>query len=175
MAQVQIKKMSTRHEEILQHILRNPTKTYGDVAAFFGVTPAWLAVIVNSDVFQDKLKERQDEMFDTSVLQGISVKMAAAADLTIEKYMEKLPQFTPDQVISGADKLLGKLGFGSNAGTVVNGDVYQQVNHNHVDKAVVAQAREMIGRATEVGAPDFKAALLYQTTEERIETEGVAL
>lgn len=178
MAENQIKQMSSRHEQILNYILLNPTKTYGEVAGHFGVTPAWLSVIIHSDAFQRRLSERQDEIFDAGVLQPISDKLSAAADLTIDKYLEKVPTFTADQLISSTDKLLGKLGFGSKTsvqpgGTIINGNVYQQVNNGHVPKEVIAEARNKIGNSSNQMGKAYKcAALLYQTTYERLETEG---
>lgn len=179
MAEVQIKQMSSRHEQILNYILLNPTKTYGEVAGHFGVTPAWLSVIIHSDAFQRRLSERQDEIFDCGVLQPISDKLSAAADLTIDKYLEKVPTFTADQLISSTDKLLGKLGFGSkpngvpSGATVINGNVYNQVNNHHVPKEIVAEARSKIGNTSNQMGKAYKcAALLYQTTYERLEAEG---
>ncbi len=174
----QIKEVSAKHENILNYIIMNPLLRLAEVAAYFGVTQPWLSTIIHSDAFQDRLKQRQDEFFDSAVLKGTAEKLAAAADMTIDAYMEKVSVLTADQLISGADKLLGKLGYGSGragASVHINGNANVQINNGHVPKGVLTEARSRIGTGIKVGAPHQLAALLHTTTEERFEAEGVAI
>lgn len=167
----QIAKMSSRHEAILNHIIANPTQTYGEVAATFSVTPSWLSVVVNSQAFRNQLKRRHDELFDSAIAAPIGEKLEAAVDLTLEKYLEKIPSMTTDQVINASDKMLNKLGYGSkNTQTVVNGNVVQNVQHNHVSSDIIEKAREKIGQI-KMGQSDHQAALLDQTSDEGTEVE----
>lgn len=172
MAEVQIKTVRTKHEAIMNFIIANPTLTYGQVAAEFNVTPAWLSVIVNSSAFQDRLKEKQEKLYEASVLAPLGDKLAAAADLTLEKYLEKVPTLSGDQLISASDKLLNRLGYGTKGGNGSThiGQMNVQVNSNHVPREVIEQARRKIGAGSQMGPADRSSAILHQTTTERTET-----
>ena len=107
----QIQQMSAKHTDILNFILANPIMKLGDVAAHFSVTQSWLSTIIHSDAFQDQLQRRQDEIFDSGILQPIATKLTAAADATLETYMEKIPNLDADQLINAlamAAKRTGK-------------------------------------------------------------------
>lgn len=172
----QIQKMSHKHEAILNYILANPTEPMGNVAGYFGVTFSWLSTIVHSHAFQDQLSRRKDEMFDSHILQGVGDKLTAAANVTLEAYLEKVPTLTPDQLISASDKILNRLGYGSKgaAGTTINGNVVQNIQNNHVSKDVLEEARSRIGQ-TQVGQDDSPAALPSAPAKEGVEVEGVAV
>lgn len=174
----QIQKMSPKHEAILNFILMNPTAKYSEVAGHFNVTPAWLSTIVHSHAFQDQLRRRQDEFFDAAVVKDLGEKVQAAAHMTLDEYMEKVPTLSPDQLISSSDKLLGRLGFGtkSNGKTVINGNVTQNnnVQNNHVSREVLEEARSRIGEI-KVGETDSLPAVSDPEAEEGIEIEGVVV
>jgi hypothetical protein len=178
MAENQIQKMSSRHQAILNFILANPTCKYSEVAAEFGVTQAWLSTIIHSHAFQDQLRRRHDELFDAAVVQPLGDKLHAAAHMTLDEYMEKVPNLSADQLISSTDKLLGKLGFGTkqNGATVIHGDVIQnnQVNSAHVSPEVLAEARERIG-TNQVGAADRQPSLPDPNPAPGTEIEGMAI
>lgn len=168
-----IKKMSPRHEAILVYILANPTSSYSEVAAYFGVTRSWLSTIIHSQAFQDQLARRQNEIFDAGILQGLEDKLSAAAHLSLDHYLEKIPTMTTDQLISSTDKVLGKLGFGSKGpggGANINAQNVQ-INYGHVPKEVVEAAREKIGK-NQVGQNDSPPALPNKSATKGAEVEG---
>lgn len=169
-----IKKVSNRHEAILQFIIANPTVQYGQVAAKFGVSVSWLSIIINSHAFKEQLASRQDELYDATVVAPLGEKLTAAADATLEKYMDHIPNLTADQAINAGDKLFARLGYGSNKGSGAGDTTNVQVNNYHVNPEILAKAREKIG-ATQVGAADTKAALPDKTSQQGIEIEGVAV
>jgi hypothetical protein len=117
LAMPQIDKLKVKHEALMDYMLANPTCTYRDVSAAFGVTIPWISCIVNSDVFREKLREKQGDLFEAGVLAPLENKMAAVVDLTLERLAEKvqhsesLPELT-----NTADKLLGRLGYGTKNG-----------------------------------------------------------
>ena len=166
--------MSHKHEDILNYLLLHPTQKMGEVAAHFGVTFPWLSTIVHSHAFQDQLKRRQDEVFNSAVLAPIEDKLGAAAQVTLDAYLEKVPTLTADQLISAQDKLLNKLGYGSNGnshGPVTNNT---QINFTQVDGDVLKEARNRIG-TSQVGAPDSQPALPDHSADGVTEIEGVVV
>ena len=169
-----IAKMSNRHEAILQFMIANPTLKMSIIAGHFGVTPAWLSTIVWSDAFQNQLAQRHDELFDVAVVQELGDKVTAAAHMTIDEYIDKVPTLSADQLISSSDKLLKNLGYGARAGTTnfnLGDGANVQVNHNQVNGDVLAKAREKIG-ATQVGAADSTPALQDKSSEGSFEAKG---
>lgn len=183
--------MSSRHEAILQYMIANPTQKMSLVAAAFRVTPAWLSTIVHSDAFQDQLARRHDELFDVAVVQELGDKVTAAAHLTIDEYLEKVPTLSADQLISASDKLLGRLGYGSNKNGSTNFNIGEgaqvQINGAQVAPDVVERARNKIGAtiegklngknngSTEVGATDQPSAIQVEPPQIAAEAEGDSL
>ena len=170
-----IQKMSHKHEAILNYIIANPTIKLGDVAGHFEVTFAWLSTIIHSHAFQDQLQRRHDELFDSHILQDLGDKLNGAAHASIDAYLEKVPNLTADQLISANDKILGRLGYGARApaggNTFINGNVTQNVQHNHVSKDVLEGARNRIG-SHKVGETSSQAALPDKSADKGIEAQG---
>jgi hypothetical protein len=111
---VQIQTVRHTHEAILQYMLANPTAPQGLVAAHFGYTQSWISIIVNSDAFQAKLRERQDEMFSEGVVATLKDKIIGTAHLAVEKLAEKLETEKDARVIKdSAEMLLKSLGYGN--------------------------------------------------------------
>lgn len=173
-----IQKMSHKHEAILNFLIENPLLRMSEVAAAFEVTFPWLSTIVHSHAFQDQLARRQDELFDSAILQTVGDKLSAAAQVTLDAYLEKVPNLTADQLISANDKILNRLGYGSKPnGNGKPGDTYHFTQINTVDKDVLEEARGRIGE-NQVGAPDNPSALQDQRAgqlEGPIEVEGLVV
>lgn len=170
-ASASIQKMSIKHEEILNFLLLNPTRPIGEVAAFFGVTFPWMSTIIHSAAFQNQLKLRQNEVFDSAVLGTVEDKLSAAAQVTLDAYLAKVPMLTADQLISSNDKLLNRLGYGSrpNGATHIKA---KNVQINMVEGDILKEARDRIGKS-EVGQANSQPALQDLRTHGAIETEGV--
>lgn len=111
---VQIQTLSIRHEAILDYLLANPNYKLGSVAAYFQVSQAWLSVIIHSDAFQAKLKERTEEIFSTTVM-PLRSKILGIAHVGVEKLGETLEHSSAltdkDFIVSTTDMLLKNLGF----------------------------------------------------------------
>ena len=168
-----IQKVSHKHEAILNFLLDNPTLRIGEVAAHFNVTFPWMSTIIHSHAFQNQLKRRQDQIFDCAILGTVEEKLGAAAQVTMDAYLEKVPTFTADQLISAQDKLLGRLGYGSNGhGPSIGTQINVQVNH--VSKEILEEARNRIG-ANKVGASNSIPAIQDQRTNGAAEIEGVVI
>lgn len=169
-----IQKMSHRHEAIMNFMLANPLLKLSEVAGEFNVTQAWLSTIIHSHAFQDQLSKRKNEIFDVAVLQELGDKLGAAAHQTIDAYLEKVPTLSADQLIAAQDKLLGRLGYGTRAAqgnTIVNGNIVQNVQNNHVAKDILEEARHRIG-THKVGETSDTPALQDQSAEKGLEIKG---
>ncbi len=170
-----IQKLSNRHEAILQHLIANPTQKLGEVAAAFSVTPCWLSTIIHSHAFQEQLALRQDQMYDTAVVQPLGEKLHAAAHMALDEYMERMPKMSPGELANSTDKLLGRLGYGT-GGARAGGTTLVQNNtviNNHVPRDVLEEARNRIG--SKVGEANSPAALPSEAPKQGAEIEGVVV
>lgn len=142
MAENQIAKMRISHEMILDWLILNPERTQGDCAREFGVTEPWLSVVVNSDCFQARWKQRR-MMLDKKVTDLTTGKMQGVVQAGLER-LELLVEASADPrfVLDTTDKILGRLGYGpkSSSGVVMN----TQVNNYSVSKDVLDRARGVI-------------------------------
>ncbi len=178
----QIKKVSIKHEEIMNFMLANPILPVGEVAAHFGVTFPWLSTIIHSDAFQDRLKKKQEELFDCAVLQTVPEKVEAATQVTLDAYLEKVPTLTADQLISAQDKLLNRLGYGTKNGNGLTIGANSQVNvqMNQVSGDILKEARDRIGK-NQVGQADSPPALQdnsgegFEASAGPVEIEGASV
>lgn len=134
-----IRRVGIKHEAILNYLLANPLVKMRDVAAHFKVSQPWLSLIVHSDAFQKKLRERQDIHFDTSILPAME-KVQLVADIALDRLIENLPYETDTAKLNAvADKALSRLGYGT-------GEVGTQVNVQvNVDRSMLERARGLIG------------------------------
>lgn len=145
MAEVQLKKVSIKHEAIMEYLLVNPTQKLGEVAAYFGVSQAWLSVVINSDAFQIKLGERKDELFGATVV-PLREKLLGLAHVGVEKLGEALDnasvvsdkQFIADTT----DQVLKSLGYSPKSSPTPAGQTNIQNNFYGADKATLEAARE---------------------------------
>ena len=111
MAEVQIQKMRITHEQILNWLLLNPERSQGECAKFFNVTESWLSVIINSDVFQQRLLEKR-QMMDRRVTDVLEAKARNVINKGLDRLEEIIPVATdPRLILDTTDKLLGRLGY----------------------------------------------------------------
>lgn len=141
MAENQIRKMGITHELILNWLVSNPDKTQNECAEHFGVTPAWLSVVVNSDCFQARwLHLRQ--MLDQEVTAVAEAKMREVVDKGLDR-LSTMIEASPDPefVLNTTDKILSRLGYGKTPAVQINA---QQTNSYYVSRDVLAQARQQV-------------------------------
>ena len=136
-----IKKVSIKHEAILDFLLAHPLVKMRDVARHFEVSQTWLSLIIHSDAFQRLLRQRQDCHFDTSILPAME-KVRLAADMALDQLLLALPQEMDVAKLNNViDKSMDRLGYGTSHKAGI-GQVNVQVN---VTKEVLANARALIG------------------------------
>lgn len=145
----QIQKLSIKHEAIMNYMLANPGIAKGDVAREFGISQAWLSIIIYSDAFQSQLREKQKEMFDETVIATVRDKITAVAHQGLEKMLD---QVSGSEAISHRDlrdttsMALNALGFGTSPGAKApqSPGTVNNVQIN-VDVGTLKDARALIG------------------------------
>lgn len=139
----QIDKVSPKHEAILTFLIANPEMSRNEIARHFGVSPSWLSVVINSDVFQARLRERQDEFF-SSALEPIRSKLTRLAEQSLDRLNEVVPFERDVDTLRGAAKLaLEGLGFGQPKAPQLPGG-NTTFNFIGVDPELLAAARNRI-------------------------------
>lgn len=153
-----IKRVSIKHEAILNFLLAHPLVKMRDVAAHFEVSQPWLSQIIHSDAFQRQLRARQDVHFDASIL-PLMDRMQLVAENAVDKLLAEIPHETDvaklNQVV---DKTLNRLGYGT---SVPQTQVNVQVN---VEASALDRARQLIGARRPVPALEVSNANLGDAT-----------
>lgn len=146
MAENQIKKVSVRHDAIMDFLLCNPTVPLGTVAAEFGVSQAWLSVILHSDAFQSQLKGKQVELFGATVV-PIREQLTGIAALGLAKLGQVLEHTSPINdkafIADTTDMVLKNLGYSPKGNAALAGNVEQQ-NVYVITKDELASARDLM-------------------------------
>lgn len=139
----QLQNMSEFHEALLDFLLMDPRPGNKTRAALhFNVTRSWISQVIHGDMFQARMRDRQDAL--GAVVFDLRTKTAAVADEALERLGERIQLETDPKVLSDvADKALKALGFGTPAaspGPVVN----QQNNYYGVEPSNLARYRERL-------------------------------
>lgn len=139
-----VAKLSIRHEAILHFLLGNPTVSQGEVAEKFGVTQAWLSVVMNSEAFLEARNNYTEIAYHETVL-PLREKMVVAANKALDRLNLLIPQETDlDKVRKTAETTLQALGFGTVKGSTVNNNTQINIGGN-ASAEVLARARDKIG------------------------------
>jgi len=110
----EIKSLSHRHEAIMEWLIANPAEKLGTCATTFGVSQAWLSIIIHSDAFQMRYNELIEGHIDDRVmplrdmLTGVAHKAVEKLGSAVEASMD------PEFILTTADKTLHRLGFAPN-------------------------------------------------------------
>lgn len=84
-----LQNISHMHEAIMNWMIANPSRRLKECAAEFGVSRPWLSIIIHSDLFQARLREKQERIF-SSIAESLQTKLGALADTTIEKLLDQI-------------------------------------------------------------------------------------
>jgi len=152
MAENQIKKVSLKHDAIMDALIAHPERKLGLLAADFNVSQAWLSVIIHSDAFQIQLKEKQKEFFGAVVV-PLREKLIGVAHLGVEKLgevMENASTTSDKQFIADTtDSILKNLGYSPKSAPPPLQATQQ--NLFVVDKMVLESAREKMRESANGG------------------------
>lgn len=148
----QVKTLSPQHKSILEWIVRNTDCNLKDCAAAFGRSPAWIYMLVRTDLFQEELEKAQATSMSMSTM-PLRQKLLAVGHQAVEKLGEKVADSQDAKfILEAADKTLHRLGYAPTRGPEDSqpAQVVNQQNLFVVDQQTLAQARE---RMQELAGP----------------------
>ena len=120
MAATQLVELNHRHMAIAEYLLANPSARLPEVAAAVGMTPSWVSVVTNSELFREYLQQRNREVSD-AVHISLQEKVQGIAHRAVEKLGEAVDNSQdPAFILAAADKTLQRLGYGAKPGAQVN-------------------------------------------------------
>jgi len=163
MAQNQIKTVSPKHDAIMDALIVHPERKLGEIAVMFGVSQAWLSVIIHSDAFQIQFKAKQKDTFNQTVV-PLREKLIGVAHLAVDKLGDVLENAstTSDKefIADTTDSILKNLGYSpKSVPPPLAGNVKQQ-NVFVVDKATLESARETM---RQIQAPEGGALIEHES------------
>lgn len=112
----EIAKVRYTHDAIIDMIVAEPQISQNEIASRFGYSAAWVSIIVNSDAFQARLKERKEDLVDPLIRATVEDRLTAVANKAMEKLMERLSSnaaFSNRELIDAAAMATKGLGFGA--------------------------------------------------------------
>lgn len=112
----EIAKVRYTHDAMIDMIVSEPSVSQNEIAARFGYSAAWVSIVVNSDSFQNRLKERKDELVDPFLRATVKDRLTAVANKAMEKLAERLAlnaPFSNKELIDCAAMATKGLGFGA--------------------------------------------------------------
>lgn len=154
----EVQSLSVRHQAIMDYMLANPTVRLGEVALHFHVSQPWLSCIIHSDAFQRELREKQDVLFNGTVL-PLREKMTVVAHKMLDKLMDTdSSTLDVDTAAEVGISMLDRLGFSPKAPTsLVPPHLADAVQ---VERERLAAARRLIG--VQVSTPEGVVSVTLQ-------------
>lgn len=139
-----IKKISHRHEGVLNWLVSNPHKSQGDCAEALGYTETWLSILIHTDMFQARLLERCEEV-GVVCTHTIKNKLIGIAALSLDRTRERLERLGKEEpterfLLDTTKNVLAAIGYAP-----ANGGVKEQKHlhlHIPVSGEQIAAARE---------------------------------
>lgn len=87
---VQVARVRYTHEDCIDRMLAEPGISQNELAGLYGYSPAWISVVINSDVFQARLAARRAELVDPVLQATINDRFRALTVRSLEVLQEKL-------------------------------------------------------------------------------------
>lgn len=154
----QIKKVGWWHESIFEWLISNPSSSLRECAEFFQVQQSWLSVIINSDVFKEKLAERRDAHF-SHVSRTVAERVSGLAELSLDVLEERIERerdaIALNLVRETADMALKASGYiGPKSPEKRGGDTF--IGSVNIDAKVLEESRALMNKTIEVPAIEVK-------------------
>lgn len=142
----EIKRVSYRHDGIINWLIANPHRTLGECAFEHGYTQAWLSCIVHSDMFQALYQERAQAL-GVEVVHSVKNLMTRVAVHALERTEEMLYAEPSERFVGDTrDNMLQMLGFVKARPETAQ----HQHMHVHVPGELLEEARERAAQRKEV-------------------------
>lgn len=124
MAETQIKKVSHRHDVIIDWLMAHPEeKNLQALCETINVSRSWISVVMNSDAFKAEYAKRRAE-YQGLLAEGVQAKLHSVAFQALGRLEDILDseELDPRFVLDAMDKTVQKLGYspGAKAGVTVN-------------------------------------------------------
>jgi len=138
-----IKRLDPWHEKLIDWLILHPERPRRECAEAFGVTYVWLSMVINSDIFRERLAERHAKHADL-ISRSVIDQAQAVAEQSLEVISERLEAKRDSMPVSEVREIaslaLRTLGLsGSAAGPAgINANT---VNILSVDGAALERAR----------------------------------
>jgi hypothetical protein len=87
----QIKTLEPWHENLIDWLIMNPHTSRKDCAAYFDISYTWLSMVINSDLFKERLAARQERQADL-VSRTVIGQAQAVAEQSLELLSDRLSQ-----------------------------------------------------------------------------------
>ena len=159
MAEVQIRSLSHRHQEIADWLFAHPqVKNLQHLCNEMNITRPWLSVVMRSDVFQEYFQRRRRE-YEQDLQGRLALRQLDISLKALDKLEDILASDEVDDrlVLDIAQKTAENCGFGpSRHRTTVIKEQTQEITRS-VDAGTLAQAREtirLITRTENAPAPE---------------------
>lgn len=141
-----IAQLSNAHHAIMEYLMVHPNVSLGAVAKEFNYTQAWLSCVINSDCFQDALKEKRDVLFHHTIL-PIKDKMVALASRSLDRMLERIPLETDSDIIrKTTEGVLDRLGYGTKTAAPGGLNINAQNVQLNVLRSEIEEAKSLLGQ-----------------------------
>lgn len=157
---VQVKRINWWHERFIDWLIANPNKHIREAAVEFGVTPQWLYMLKNTDMFQDEWR-RRSRAHSEALTGTIRDKAFALAEMAIDgataRVQEQLAHgvLTTREALDIVEVTMRRFGYGEGkgAGGAAGAPANVTINLGLLSPDQIAQARARLrGEAVEVEA-----------------------
>ncbi len=85
-----VKKLNYSHEAMVDQIISNPGISQNALAAKFGYSPSWISQVISSDMFQELLAKRKNEIVDPVVRATVEDHFKGLISRSLDLLKEKL-------------------------------------------------------------------------------------
>lgn len=111
----EIARVRYTHDAIIDEIMVNPAVSQGELSKRFGFTQAWMSIIINSDAFQERLRERKGELIDPAIVASIEDRLNTLAKVSLDALLERVEKHKTLPLKTMELVSIAKLGVGDRA------------------------------------------------------------
>ncbi len=105
------KRLRWNHDLVIDTMLADPGLTQTDIARQFNVSNTWVSILVNSDAFKERLRERKAELMDPVLRASLEEKLNGIANTALDRLAKRLDN--PGLEMKNQDLIaIAKLGIG---------------------------------------------------------------